>query len=96
MSRNSSAFIRLPGGGHAFIDGLKQDRECNDRGDVIYRTASGKVIRWNTHRRWAHLTTVARRELIYAHYEKIDDRICMESSTCSICKESSISKAYWL
>lgn len=73
-----------------------KSHECNDRDDVIYGTASGKIIQWNTHRQWAHLTTEARRPLIYTHYEKTDDPICMESSTCSICKESSISKAYWL
>lgn len=96
MSRNSSAFIQFPDGGHAFIDGLKQDHECDGKGDVVMQTASGKMVYWHTQRQWAHLTTEARRPLLYAHYEKIMDPICMESVTCSICKESSYSKAYWL
>lgn len=96
MNRNSSAFIQLPNGATAFIDGLKQDHECNSNGDAEYQTASGKMIYWHTQRQWAHLTTEARRPLLYAYYESIDDPICMETCTCSICKESSISKAYWL
>lgn len=32
MSRNSSAFIQFKDGGHAFIDGIPQDHECNDKG----------------------------------------------------------------
>lgn len=96
MSRNSSAFIQFRDGGHAFIDGLKQDHECNSNGDAEYRTASGKMIYWHTQLQWAHLTTEARRPLLYAYYDSIDDPICMETCTCSICKESSYSKAYWL
>lgn len=96
MSRNSSAFIQLPGGGHAFVDGLKQDHECNGNGDVVMRTASGKMVYWYTIRKWAHLTTKARRPLLYAYYDSIDDPICMESVTCSVCKESAYSQSMWL
>lgn len=87
MSHNSSAFIQFPGGGRAFIDGLTQDHVCNDKGDVEYQTASGKMIYWHTQRKWAHLTAKSRRPLLYAYYQSIDDPICMETSTCSVCKE---------
>lgn len=96
MSRNSSTFIQFRDGGTAFIDGLKQDHECNGKGDAEYQTAGGKLIYWHTQRQWAHLTTEARRPLLYAYYDSISDPICMETSTCSICKESSFSKVYWL
>ncbi len=80
----------------AFIDGMKPDHECNSNGDVLYITASGKRVTWNTHKNWASLTTMARRPLIYAHYSDIEDPICAESVSCSICKEVAIDQAAWL
>jgi hypothetical protein len=73
MSRYSSAFIQFPGGGNAFVDGLKQDHECDSKGDTVYQTASGKMVYWYTQRKWAHLTTKARAPLLYAYYDSIDD-----------------------
>ncbi len=79
-----------------FIDEMKPDHECNSDGDILYITASGKRISWNTHKNWASLTTMARGPLIYAHYDDIGDPICSESVSCSICKESAIDQAPWL
>ena len=83
-------------GFHAFIDGIKQNHICDSHGDILYVTASGKRITWNTHKKWASLTTMARRPLLYEYYAGLGDQICCESSSCSICKEASVDAAYWI
>lgn len=80
----------------AFIDGLPPDHECNSYGDMVYETASGKTITWNTHRQWASMTTMARQPLLFAHYEDIGDPILSASVSCSICKRPAIMDAHWL
>jgi hypothetical protein len=43
------------------VRGETYEVKGGNRGDVIYGTASDKIIQWNTYRQWAHLTTQARR-----------------------------------
>lgn len=95
MRNTHSAFI-AGNGFSAFIDGIPNDHECDSKGDIIYRTASGKTVHWYTVRKWAHLTTEAREPLLYKHFNEIEDPICAGSVTCSICKEAAINQAMWL
>lgn len=95
MKNTHSTFI-ADNGFSAFIDGIPNDRECDSRGDIHYRTASGKHVTWYTQRQWAHLTTEAREPLLYAHYAAIGDQICSGSVSCSICKEPAICQSVWL
>jgi len=92
MHNSKSAIIQV-GQGLAFIDG--RDHVCDSRGDIIYETASGRIVYWHTQRQWAHLTTEAREPLLYAHYQKIDDPICAGSVSCSVCKEAAMHTAVW-
>lgn len=79
-----------------FIDGLPKDHVCDEKGDLVYQTASGKRVYWNTHKEWAGYTTQARDPLIWDYYYSIDDPILMSSCTCSICKEVAFDQAAWL
>ncbi len=79
-----------------FIDGMPADHECNSNGDMVYETASGKRIYWNTHKQWASFTTMARQPILLAHYEDIGDPILMHSVSCSICKQAAFDQAAWL
>lgn len=81
--------IILPGGGHAFVDGVPDKCE-HDYSDSVFQTASGKWIYWHTYRRWAHLPSVTRDRLIQEyHYtgEGKDDRIILYTSQCKKCKK---------
>ena len=40
-----------------FIDGIPNDHLCDSLGDLVYETASGKRVTWNTIIKWASLTT---------------------------------------
>lgn len=82
-----SAFISLPGGAHAFIDGIPNECDHDSKGDVVLVSKSGKVIYWHTYRQWAHLTTQARMPLVHAYHESIDDRILEGGVSCSKCKK---------
>lgn len=95
MRNTHSAFI-AGNGFSAFIDGIPNDHECDSKGDVVYRTASGKTVRWYTVRKWAHLTTEARDPLLYKHFEEIDDPICAGSCTCSKCGSVLMDEMIWL
>lgn len=89
MRNTHSAFI-AGNGFSAFIDGIPNDHECDDKGDIVYRTASGKTVYWHTVRKWAHLTTEAREPLLHKHFEQLDDPICSGSVSCSICKQAAM------
>lgn len=67
---------------------------CNDNGEPLIQSASGKIIHWYTYRKWASYCWDARRELIYEHHNKIDDPIVLESCTCSICGSSAFGRTY--
>lgn len=82
-----SAFVQLPSGVKAFIDGIPDKCEHDYTGDPVYFTASGKTIYWHTFRQWASLTTKAREPLIYDHQYKIDDPIIGGAVTCKKCKK---------
>jgi len=81
--------IALPGGGHAFVDGIPDDCE-HDYSDPVYQTKSGKWIYWHTYRQWASLPSKDRDILIQnLHYsgEKSDDPIITATSQCTKCKK---------
>ncbi len=94
MRHTHGEFI-VGNGFSAFIDGVPNDHECDDKGDVVYTTYSGRVIRWYTIRKWAHLTTEARDPLLHKHFEEIGDPINSGSVSCSICKQSMLSQMAW-
>jgi hypothetical protein len=95
MVHTHGELIILPGGGHAFIDGIKNNHECNSLGEPAYWTASGKRLYWYTVRKWAHLTWEARLPLLEEHFRELGDPICSGSVTCSICKADAMSQAIW-
>jgi len=82
--------IILPDGGHAFIDGIK-DACDHDYSDPVYQTLSGKFIYWHTYRKWAHLPSDARYELVMELHgrggEKEDDPIRICTVQCTKCKK---------
>lgn len=82
-----SAFIHLPGIGNTFIDGIPDECQHDSKGDLVMQAASGKMIYWHTYRKWAHLTTQARRYLIFAYHNEIEDPIVLETTSCSKCKK---------
>lgn len=82
-----SAFIALPGGGNAFIDGIPDTCDHDSKGDVIYKAISGKVIYWHTYREWAHLDTKQREALIFKRHQELEDPIIEGMSSCSKCKK---------
>lgn len=97
MKNTHSAFIAGNGFSAfiAFIDGIPNDHDCDDKGDIIYRTASGKTVYWHTVRKWVHLTTEAREPLLYKHFDSIEDPICSGSVSCSICKQAAMDNLIW-
>lgn len=88
--------IRVGHGPTFQVDPKARRHECNDAGDVVYFTKSGKTVRWFTIRKWAHLTTQAREPLLYAHYDERDDPILAASATCSICHSVAMYRTLWL
>jgi hypothetical protein len=83
------ALIELPGGGHAFVDGIP-DTCDHDYSDSVYQTASGKWIFWYTYRQWAHLPTKDRDRLInelHNYHQEPDDPIVFGTTQCRKCKK---------
>lgn len=78
--------IALPGGGHAFVDGIPDDCE-HDYSDPVYQTKSGKWIFWYTYRQWASLCSKDRGILIQELHAQSDDPIVIGTSQCTICKK---------
>lgn len=59
-----------------------------DKGeDLVYQTASGKMIYWHTYRQWAHLTTNARNTLIQELHFDSEDPIVLCTTQCRLCKK---------
>lgn len=50
----------LPSGAIAFVDGIPDKCDHDWNGDVVYQSASGKMIYWHTYRQWASLCSDAR------------------------------------
>lgn len=82
-----SAIIQLSEGVTAFVDGIPDKCDHDDKGDVILWTHSGKNIYWHTYRQWAHLPTTERCKLIFKHHDEIDDPIQGSCVSCSKCKK---------
>lgn len=80
--------IQLPDGASAFVDGIPDECEHDSKGDVVYQSASGKIIYWHTYRKWASLPTKERGRLIQEYHDEIEDPITMMTSTCSKCKKA--------
>ena len=76
--------------GNAIICGLPKDHICDDKGDMVYTTESGKTITWNTFRKLACFTEKFREgEILKKQYEE-GDPVISGSVTCSICGISKI------
>lgn len=88
MTDNNTHGEFISGNGFsAFVDGMPDTCDHDWNGDVIMQSTSGKIIYWYTYRKWASLTTQARRQLVYQHHYELDDHIIMETSSCSKCKK---------
>lgn len=82
-----SEILQMPDGSTAFVDGIPDKCQHDDKGDQILWSASGKTIYWHTYRQWAHLPADARHELVYQHHHEIDDPIVGGCVSCSKCKK---------
>lgn len=71
----------------AFIDGIPDECKHDSNGDLIFESASGKVIYWYTYRQWAHLPTFQRERLIHEYHNEIEDPIVFGTTSCSKCKK---------
>lgn len=74
-------------GSPVFIDGIPDKCEHDYTGDVVCRSASGKIIYWHTYRQWASLVSKVRDRLIHEHHNEIDDPIVEGAVTCRKCKK---------
>jgi len=86
--------ISIPG--LLYIDGIPNDHECDSDGDRVYQTKSGKRVTWNTHKKWAGLTTMAREPILFAHYDAEMDPILSCSVSCSKCKGVLMNQMAWI
>jgi hypothetical protein len=82
-----SAIIQLSEGVKAFVDGIPDKCDHDDKGDTILWTKSGKTIHWHTFRQWASLPTNPRIKLILEHQDEIDDPVIGSCVSCSKCKK---------
>lgn len=87
MSSTHGAFIKLPGGGTAFVDGIPDVCKHDGRKDDYFETASGKSIYWYTFKEYIRYTSTFRRWLIFKKQQEAGDPIVFECSQCSICKK---------
>lgn len=81
------AFIQLPGGGHAFVDGIPDKCKHDGLIDDYFETASGKSIYWYTFRQWAGYISQYRNELIFEYQEKEGDPVVFMCGQCNKCKK---------
>lgn len=82
-----SAVISLGKNSIAFVDGIPDKCDHDYTGDVVFQSASGKMIYWHTYRQWASLCSDARNRLIQEYHQKIDDPIVFGAVTCKKCKK---------
>jgi len=79
--------IILPGGGHAFIDGVPDECDHEWNGPSVFYTQSGKRITIATFLKWASYTEPMRNKLIHEHQDRVCDPITTGGVTCSKCKK---------